>query len=167
MPVSELETIGWKSGQQRRILITYVDSGGAPAIVGTNAGRDVDPAWESAVTANGGYAEYPETLTRSVPMIRLEVHQSASQPRMWSCTSGSEGRSKCRCLPTTRTSDAATLRFLPMPVALPTRTTRSPTKAPTGCAASAVTTPAMKCWATPAGGATSSATFSTRSSSST
>lgn len=108
MPVLELETTGWKSGQQRQILITYVDNAGAPAIVGTNAGRDVDPAWvknlranpvararwdgkwrevvavelhgdghqaawDAVVAANSGYAEYLETLTRPVPILRLEV----------------------------------------------------------------------------------------------
>jgi deazaflavin-dependent oxidoreductase (nitroreductase family) len=45
MPVLELETIGRKSGQPRRILITYVECEGAPTIIGTNAGRDADPAW--------------------------------------------------------------------------------------------------------------------------
>jgi hypothetical protein len=45
MPVLELVTIGHKSRQQRQILITYVDSDGAPAIIGTNAGRDADSAW--------------------------------------------------------------------------------------------------------------------------
>ena len=45
MPVLELVTTGRSSGQPRQILISYVDLDGGPAIVGTNAGRDVDPAW--------------------------------------------------------------------------------------------------------------------------
>ncbi len=45
MPVLELVTRGHKSGLDRNILITYVDSGGNPAIIGSNAGRDSDPAW--------------------------------------------------------------------------------------------------------------------------
>jgi deazaflavin-dependent oxidoreductase (nitroreductase family) len=45
MPVLELVTTGRSSGQPRQILISYVDLGGGPAIVGTNAGRDVAPAW--------------------------------------------------------------------------------------------------------------------------
>jgi deazaflavin-dependent oxidoreductase (nitroreductase family) len=52
MPVAQLETIGWKSGEPRQILITYVDSDGAPAIVGTNAGRDVDPGWVRNLRTN-------------------------------------------------------------------------------------------------------------------
>jgi deazaflavin-dependent oxidoreductase (nitroreductase family) len=107
MPVLELVTKGHKSGQERQILITHVESGGAPAIIGTNAGRDVDPAWvknlradpeararwdgkwrrvtatelggddhlrawNAAVSANGGYAEHPKTLTRPIPIMRLE-----------------------------------------------------------------------------------------------
>ena len=45
MPVLELVTIGRTSGLERQILITYVDFEGSPAIIGTNAGRDTDPAW--------------------------------------------------------------------------------------------------------------------------
>lgn len=41
----ELITTGRKSGQPRQILIWYLDDGGVPAIVGTNAGKDEDPAW--------------------------------------------------------------------------------------------------------------------------
>lgn len=52
MPVLELVAMGWKSGAERRILITYVDSDGAPAIIGTNAGRDMDPAWVKNLRAN-------------------------------------------------------------------------------------------------------------------
>ena len=52
MPVLELVTIGHKSGQERQILITYVDAAGAPAIIGTNAGRNVDPAWVKNLRAN-------------------------------------------------------------------------------------------------------------------
>jgi deazaflavin-dependent oxidoreductase (nitroreductase family) len=107
MPVLELVTIGHKSGQERQILISYVDSDGSPAIIGTNAGRDVDPAWvknlraqpaararwdgqwrdvtaveldgddhqqawDAAVNANEGYAEYSKTLTRPIPIMRLD-----------------------------------------------------------------------------------------------
>ncbi len=52
MPVVELVTIGRKSGEERQILITYVEHEGAPAIVGTNAGRDIDPAWVKNLRAN-------------------------------------------------------------------------------------------------------------------
>ena len=38
-------TKGRKSGEPQQILITYFDHGGSPVLVGTNAGRDADPAW--------------------------------------------------------------------------------------------------------------------------
>lgn len=45
MPVLELVTTGHKSGEARSILISYVDTSSGPAIAGTNAGADHDPAW--------------------------------------------------------------------------------------------------------------------------
>ena len=45
LPIRELVTKGRKSGEPRQILITYFDHGGSPVLVGTNAGRDADPAW--------------------------------------------------------------------------------------------------------------------------
>ena len=52
MPVLELVTIGRKSGLERQVLITYMDDDGVPAMVGTNAGKDVDPAWVLNLRAN-------------------------------------------------------------------------------------------------------------------
>jgi F420H(2)-dependent quinone reductase len=52
MPVLELETTGAKSGQPRRILITYVLDDGKPAIIGTNAGATYDPAWVKNLRAD-------------------------------------------------------------------------------------------------------------------
>jgi deazaflavin-dependent oxidoreductase (nitroreductase family) len=45
MPVLELVTTGHRTGTPRSILITYVLDGDRPAIIGTNAGADHDPAW--------------------------------------------------------------------------------------------------------------------------
>ena len=45
LPTLELVTTGRKSGEPRQILITYFDHEGSPVLVGTNAGRDADPAW--------------------------------------------------------------------------------------------------------------------------
>lgn len=45
MPVLELVTTGHRSGEERSILISYVDTPDGPAIAGTNAGADRDPAW--------------------------------------------------------------------------------------------------------------------------
>lgn len=52
MPVVELVTIGRRSGEERHILITYVDTDRGPAIIGSNAGRDADPAWVLNLRAN-------------------------------------------------------------------------------------------------------------------
>lgn len=45
MPVVEVITIGHKSGEARQVLLNYIESNGAPAVIGSNAGRDADPAW--------------------------------------------------------------------------------------------------------------------------
>ena len=52
MPVLELVTIGRRSGEERSILITYVEDGGRPALIATNAGRDRDPAWVLNLRSN-------------------------------------------------------------------------------------------------------------------
>ena len=52
MPVLELVTIGRNSGLERQILITYVDFEDSPAIIGTNAGRNTDPAWVGNLRAH-------------------------------------------------------------------------------------------------------------------
>ncbi len=107
MPVLELVSVGRKSGRDRQILIWYVDDNGVPMLIGTNAGRDVDPAWVQnlraqpnararwngrwhdivaveaegteherlwalATAAHPGYARYRESLTRPIPILRLE-----------------------------------------------------------------------------------------------
>lgn len=45
MPVLELVTTGHRSGEPRSILISYLETDDGPAIAGTNAGADRDPAW--------------------------------------------------------------------------------------------------------------------------
>ena len=52
LPVLELVTVGHKTGRERQILINYFGSDEAPQIVGTNAGRDSDPAWAKNLRAN-------------------------------------------------------------------------------------------------------------------
>jgi deazaflavin-dependent oxidoreductase (nitroreductase family) len=52
LPVLELITLGHKSGRERQILINYFDDDGNPAIIGTNAGKDTDPAWVKNLRAN-------------------------------------------------------------------------------------------------------------------
>ena len=45
MPVLELVTTGYRSGESRSILITYLPTDAGPALAGTNAGLEQDPAW--------------------------------------------------------------------------------------------------------------------------
>lgn len=52
MPVLELVTTGHKSGQERSILITYVEMPSGPALAGTNAGAPREPAWIKNLRAN-------------------------------------------------------------------------------------------------------------------
>lgn len=52
MPIVEVVAIGRKSGQPRQILIFFIDDGGVPAILGTSAGKDVDPAWAKNLRLN-------------------------------------------------------------------------------------------------------------------
>lgn len=52
MPVLELVTTGCRSGKPRAVLITYVDHAGSPAVIATNHGADVDPAWVRNLRAN-------------------------------------------------------------------------------------------------------------------
>jgi len=115
MPVLELISVGRKSGQPRQILIWYVDDDGMPVLIGTNAGRDADPAWARnlraepnararwdgqwheirAVEVSGsehgrlwtlateihpGYGKYQESLTRPIPIVRLEPRERG-EPR--------------------------------------------------------------------------------------
>ena len=71
LPVLELITIGHKSGQERQILILYVDCDGVPAIIGTNAGRDVDPAWVKNLRANPKARARWEGKWRDVTAVEL------------------------------------------------------------------------------------------------
>lgn len=52
MPVVELITVGHRSGEERQVLLNYIESNGAPAVIGSNAGRDSDPAWVRNLRAN-------------------------------------------------------------------------------------------------------------------
>jgi deazaflavin-dependent oxidoreductase (nitroreductase family) len=61
MPVLELTTTGRRSGEPRRVLLTYLDHEGGFLVAASNAGADRDPAWwrnlveapEAAVRADG------------------------------------------------------------------------------------------------------------------
>lgn len=81
MPVVELVTIGRKSGEERKILITYVDDGGSPAIVGTNAGRDTDPAWAHNLRAHPDVRARWDGHWHDVRAVELEGETWA---RVWS-----------------------------------------------------------------------------------
>ncbi len=52
MPVLELRTTGCSTGRPRSVLLTFVEQPKGPAVIGTNAGLDVDPAWVKNLAAN-------------------------------------------------------------------------------------------------------------------
>ena len=52
IPVVELVSTGHKTGKRRQILIYYFEDEGMPAIIGTNGGKDEDPAWAKNLRAN-------------------------------------------------------------------------------------------------------------------
>ena len=81
MPVVEVVTIGRKSGAERQILITYVDDEGSPAIIGTNAGRDADPAWAHNLRAHPDVRARWDGRWRDVRARELE---GDAWDRVWS-----------------------------------------------------------------------------------
>ena len=52
LPVVEVVAVGHESGLERQVLLNYVESDGVPAVIGSNAGRDSDPAWVRNLRAN-------------------------------------------------------------------------------------------------------------------
>lgn len=78
LPVLELVTIGHKSGEERQILIFYFESRGAPAIVGTNAGRDVDPAWAENLRANPQASARWDGAWHDITAVELEGAEHAA-----------------------------------------------------------------------------------------
>ena len=79
-PVLELVTIGHKSGQPRQILITYVEDGGVPALIGTNAGKDVDPAWVKNLRAEPEARARWDGRWRAIRAVELE---GEDHDRVW------------------------------------------------------------------------------------
>lgn len=51
MPVLELATVGHRSGEERRVLLSYVSTDSGPALAGTNGGAESDPAWAKNLRA--------------------------------------------------------------------------------------------------------------------
>lgn len=80
LPVLELVTIGRRSGEERQILINYVDSHGSPAIIGSNAGRDADPAWVLNLRANPEARARWDAEWHDVAAVELE---GAEREAVW------------------------------------------------------------------------------------
>ena len=71
IPVLELVTTGHRSGLERQILIWYFDFPKGPAMIGTNAGRDADPAWVKNIRANPQARARWDGKWRNVTAIEL------------------------------------------------------------------------------------------------
>jgi deazaflavin-dependent oxidoreductase (nitroreductase family) len=72
MPVLELVTTGHRSGQLRSILISHVPTASGPAIAGTNAGAEHDPAWVKNLRADPTARVRQEGVWRDVRARFLE-----------------------------------------------------------------------------------------------
>ncbi len=80
MPVLELVTTGHKSGQERSILITYVEAPDGPALAGSNAGAGSDPAWVKNLREN------PEAKIRrdgKWERVRARFPGAEDRARIW------------------------------------------------------------------------------------
>ena len=81
MPVLELVTTGHKSGQERSILITFVETPDGPAIAGSNAGASSEPAWVKNLREN------PDAKIRrdgEWEQVRARFPGSDERDRIWS-----------------------------------------------------------------------------------
>lgn len=72
MPVLELVTTGHKTGEPRSILISHVDTPAGPAVAGSNAGADYDPAWVRNLRVNPGARVREKGVWRDVRARFLE-----------------------------------------------------------------------------------------------
>lgn len=88
MPVLELETTGHKTGQARRILISYVQTPDGPALAGTNAGADHDPAWIRNLRADPRGRVRESGKWRQVEARFLDGEEAT---RVWELFLGHEG----------------------------------------------------------------------------
>lgn len=75
MPVLELVTTGHRSGEPRSILISYVTTPEGPAIAGTNAGADRDPAWVKNLRADPAARLREDGRWRDVRARFIEGHE--------------------------------------------------------------------------------------------
>jgi deazaflavin-dependent oxidoreductase (nitroreductase family) len=82
MPVLELVTIGQRSGQQRHVLLTYVDEPSGPVVFGTNAGLDQDPAWVVNLRHAGALRMRTKGRWREVNPV--EVVEEHERSQLWS-----------------------------------------------------------------------------------
>ncbi|MDX1691607.1 MAG: nitroreductase family deazaflavin-dependent oxidoreductase [Acidimicrobiia bacterium] len=80
MPVLELVTVGRRSGEERQILITYVEDEAGPVVIGTNAGKDRDPAWVHNLRAEPRARARWDGRWRDVTAVEL---QGDERTRAW------------------------------------------------------------------------------------
>lgn len=80
MPVLELVTTGHKSGEDRSILITYVETPSGPALAGTNAGVERNPAWVRNLRADPDARIRRDGRWRQV---RARFPEAAERDQIW------------------------------------------------------------------------------------
>ena len=72
MPVLKLAATGHSSGELREVLLWYADLEGGPALTGTNAGADYEPAWIKNLRAHPHATMTKDGVTSDVTGVFLE-----------------------------------------------------------------------------------------------
>jgi deazaflavin-dependent oxidoreductase (nitroreductase family) len=81
MPVLELVSIGHRSGEERSVLLTFIDKPDGPVVFGTNAGLDIDPAWTRNVRGNPNVRVRINGVWASKTAV--EIEDDSVRDRLW------------------------------------------------------------------------------------
>jgi deazaflavin-dependent oxidoreductase (nitroreductase family) len=79
-PLLLLYTVGAKSGERRRAILTYSRDGNDAIVAGTAGGSKTDPAWLSNIKAN---PEVEVELGNEVFKGTAEIAEGAERERLW------------------------------------------------------------------------------------
>lgn len=80
MPVLRLTTTGRKSGEPRSVTLMYLDDGGTPVVIASNAGEPRHPSWYLNLR------EHPEArvMTRAGERrVRARTAEGEERARLW------------------------------------------------------------------------------------